>query len=157
MFDMISNPKYDAFGEHGFSMLSQEFLSPKSIVEAKVQSRVAELLGLREKLLRLSTSSNSSIAKKASNLLISQKVIESDLSNLQPTIEKIKQGLYSFTDMAKLAKLGVEMEVQINASKRLIKSAGTLPFFPGIISPYTLLAIGGGLLALTFIFKKKKK
>lgn len=156
MFDMINNPKYDTFKEKGFGMLSQEFLSPKSIVEAKIQSRVAEFLGLKEKLLRLSASTNLSLAKKASNLLITQKVVESDLTSLQPTIDKIKQGLYSFTDLAKLTKLGVEIEAQIEASKNLIRSAGGLPELPELFSWKTLLIGGIGITSLIYFLKRKK-
>jgi len=100
-------------------MLSQE-LTELDWIKSKIQSRIGEFLLLKEKLLKIkSTSLDLNIQAEAESLLSKQKSLEDDLTKAQKIIEKIELGLYSLSDIAFLGTTYYQMEKHISDVKDL--------------------------------------
>lgn len=135
-------------------MFGQTLLDPKSILMARVQARVGEFLGIKEKLMRATI--NPSLTLQAEKFLVAQRVLESDLDNLKPSIDRVKQGLYSFGDVARVTTFAGSLELHMRAVKSFLRAAGELPVLPSIFSPKMVLAGVGALALIGYMVLRKK-
>lgn len=88
-------------------------LNPLTQIEAKIQSRIATFLLLKETLVKLSRSDSVVISQQARSLLTVQSSLEGDLAKVLGDLEKFKQGAWTFSDVARLSSFYYLMENHI--------------------------------------------
>jgi len=138
-------------------MLSQE-LTNIDWIKSKIQSRIGTFLLLKEKLLKIkSTSLDLNVQAKAEALLERQKSLEEDLSKAQKIIEQINLGVYSLSDIVFLGTTYYEMEKQISDVEDLEQEYISGPKQEVKMTGFEFLIlslIGGGIIYGLFAGKK---
>lgn len=134
-------------------MVGLGLLEPIGIIEGKIQARVAKFLSLKDALMRLARNPSLTVQSEAKELLDRQYALEKDLQTTLNTINIIKSGAYSITDIATAGGFAYEMENHINAVQKLqdkMKGAMTSSILPtGIGStPIILGALAIGALLI---------
>ncbi len=128
------------------------------VIEAKVQSRVADFLKCKEILINLSQSSNVEIRTEATGLLAQQKKLEDELSNVLKIIERVKSDIYSISDIIQAGSFAALMEKHIRNVEDLQKKAQSLgaePIKAGLIDSSKLVWILLGFGILAWISRRK--
>ena len=135
-------------------MLAQSNLSPIIDLEAKIQSKVANFLILKERIVNLVRYPSPSIQTKAKELLIIQNQLEKKLQEVLDTIDVIKSGSWSFSNIIDISSFYARMEKQFSEVNKLEKSTKKhIPVSEMSLMDYKwLLPIGAGLV-LYKIFK----
>lgn len=105
-------------------MLSQEFLSPVNVAEAKIQKRIGKFLSLRETLQKLSLSKLLPVREKAQSLLSKQAALKKQLDYVLDRVEEIKKGSWTATDIVQIPAFAAMMEKQIRDVRKLQEEAG---------------------------------
>lgn len=114
-------------------MVGLGLLEPIGIIEGKIQARVAKFLSMKDALMRLARSTSLTVQSEAKELLDRQYALEKDLQTTLNTINVIKSGAYSITDIVTAGNFAYEMENHINAVHKLQdKTKGTVT--PSILS-----------------------
>jgi len=110
-------------------MLSDDaVLSPLASIEAKIQNRIVAFLALKDTIQKLAKSKSPIVAQQAASLWTRQKELESELSDALAKIENLKQGAWTFSDIADLTTFYIKMETQIGDVRALEKQdAGVAP------------------------------
>ena len=106
-------------------MLAQTELSPLLTIEAKIQSRIGKFLLLKEKLMKLMKSPIITVRDKATLLMMTQDRLQEELRKALNSIEVMKQGVWSFSDITGLGTFYYEMEKQIRDVDKLESEAST--------------------------------
>ena len=137
-------------------MISSGFGSQTEELEANIQSRVGEFMGLKKKLLTMMNSSLITIRDPARDLHAKQLKLEADLPVTLAIIGQIKTDSYSLSDVAKVATFYYLMESQISDVNKL-----ELEYFAGggtaepLVDWTKILIVGGGL-ALGYVLLGRK-
>lgn len=137
-------------------------LNPILAVEAKIQSRVATFLLSKEKLVKLVGSSSIPISDKARALLAVQDSLQNQLPSMLATVERLKVGAWTFSEVANLTAFAYSMDKQIrdveDLGKEAVKGAPT-----GILEgswldwvPYALVAVPVALLVANALSKRRR-
>lgn len=121
-------------------------------IQAKIQSRVAILLSLREPLLKLNKDKRPKISQRSKALLVEQERLEKELPKVTAELEKSKvKGGWSF-----ITGFYPAMNKHIDNANQLIKDSGGVPkngngaIFN--INPLWLL----GIAVITFVMVRRK-
>lgn len=127
-------------------------------VEAKIQAKVGELLGARQKLIEYTRSPSLSIQAKAKGLMTTQRKLEEDLKPNLAKIDQFKEGAYSFGDVLELADYGRQVWSHLGRVDSLKKEAQGLITAGGDIDWKTWApivgSILGGAILIPFMLKK---
>lgn len=137
-------------------MDSKGFGSRTEELEASIQARIGEFLGLRKKLLTMMDSPLVTIKDPASELYSKQLQLESELSGVLDIIQKIKTSAYTLSDIARVSTFYYLMESQIRDVNKLeveYISAGGIAVPPVDWSKYLLV---GGAFLLGYAFLSRK-
>lgn len=103
-------------------MLNQSLNS--EFIVAKVQSRIAKFLAMREKILRVKDHPDPAIRAKAASLLVAQGSLEGDIAMAQDKINKVQSGAYTYSDILYLGDVAYRMETHIKRATDLEREAG---------------------------------
>lgn len=120
------------------------------VIEGKIQSKVAEFLGLKSKLISQTYSDNPSIKQRAQGLLVEQNKLEKDMKIALANIDKIKAGAYTISDITKIGFFANDMSDHISASNRFL--AGLPPAKGGTMAKVGLAI--AGLFGITYMLKR---
>lgn len=107
-------------------MLSQFELNPLLGIEARIQNRIAKFLSLKTKIIQLKQHPTISISTKANQLYNKQVRLEAELSEVLKKIELLKQGAWTFSDIANLGIFYAKMEDQIKDVGKLQDKSGMI-------------------------------
>ncbi len=129
-------------------------LSPLNQIAAKIQTRIATFLLLKDTLVQLSKNESVVISERAKSLFESQTKLEGDLATVLGDIEKFKQGSWTFSDITSLTTFYYQMESHIKDVKDLQQQAsgvapsgsGWLTWLPWVVIigiPVALLTKAG--------------
>jgi hypothetical protein len=132
-------------------------LSPVQRIEAEIQGKVAEFLGLKRKLVSLMNNPSLEIKSKAQGLYAVQQQLETQLQGALKTIESMKSGSWDFGQVVGLTDFSVRMLDQIKKVKELELQAGGVQvvksdFFQTWVS---FLMFGAGLLFVIGVLSKR--
>ena len=126
-------------------------LNPLASIEAKIQSKVARFLLLKEPLLRLSSrSTNLDTRSTAAGLLANQTSLEIQLKEALEKIEEVKRGVYTYSDVIDLGYFAYSFDKHIGEAEELIKASRGEQVTPSkleLVAP-GLIFFGIGLAAL---------
>lgn len=141
-------------------MLSQSDLNPVDVIAAKIQTRIATFLSLKEPLITLTKYPIDSISSEANDLYTVQGVLESQLADNLKLIDVMKSGAWNFSNVASLGVFYSEMEKHITNVHKLQDKAGITVqpegLLPQDIAPYLPWILGGGVtIALLFLLKRR--
>ena len=115
-------------------MLSQGGLNPVDVIAAKIQSRIAIFLTLKETLIGLINQGSVSVSSNATELYTVQGVLESRLNKALADIDKFKSGAWTLSDVATLTMFYTDMEKHIKNVHNLEKESG-ITITPGGLMP----------------------
>ena len=144
-------------------MLADEtYLNPLLTVEAKIQSRVATFLLSKEKLLKLAKSSSITVSDRAKSLLASQDSLQGQLANALASIERLKAGAWTFSEVANLTAYAYSMDKQIrnveDLEKESAKGVAVGPFGDWVDwLPYALIVVPAALLVGSVLKSRKRR
>jgi len=137
-------------------MLSLNQLSPVDDISAKIQSKIAKFLMLKEKILELTKSPSVSISTKARVLFKQQEYLEKKLNVSLKQIEQMKEGSWSFSNIASLGMFYASMEKHVKKVKKLDdENKNVVKPALSIIPELTPVIIGIGVVAVYFLFLRK--
>lgn len=111
-------------------------LSALESVKAKIQSKVANFLLLRERLVSLTQSPNLTVASEAARLLAQQSSLEGMLSENLARMQAMSQGSWSMGDISDLTIFYLNME----SHRKEVESLGSQNAKSGTVSA----SAGGG-------------
>ncbi len=146
-------------------MLAQGNLSPLDTIEAKIQSRIAKFLSLKEILMNLMNFPSLTISSKAKVYLDNQFKLEDELPGILNDIKILKAGSWTLSSVANLAVFYNNMEDQIknvsilnDDAKELKKTDPSIMPSIDILTDYVPFIIFGGLgLFALYYFKKRHR
>ncbi|MEM4360096.1 MAG: hypothetical protein QXT45_06170 [Candidatus Bilamarchaeaceae archaeon] len=131
-------------------------LTPVQRIEAEIQSKVAEFLGLKQRLVKLIQNPSLEIRSKAQGLYAVQQQLEGQLQEALKTIDNIKKGAWSFGDVLSLTDFSTRMLDQIKNVKSLESSAGGVQEVEsgfGLWFPFLAFVVGS-VLVLSFVMRR---
>ncbi len=146
-------------------MLAQGNLSPLDTIEAKIQSRIAKFLSLKEILMNLMNFPSLTISSKARIYLNTQEKLENELPGILNDIKILKSGSWTLSSVGNLGIFYASMEDQIKNVSILNDDATELrktgpSIMPSIdmLTNYLPFVIFGGLgLFALYYFKRKSR
>lgn len=136
-------------------------LNPVDVIAAKIQSRIATFLTIKERLIGLINQGSISVSSKATELYTVQRVLESQLNQALNKIEVMKSGSWTLSDVASLGVFYSEMEKQIKNVQKLEEESGitiTLGIDPSPQDAAKLipwLVVGGVAAIFTVIWMRR--
>lgn len=116
-------------------------VEPISIVEGKIQARVAKFLSMKDVLTTLMRNPSLTIQSEAKVLLDQQYQLEKDLQTTMNQINVVKSGAYAISDIVSIGEFAYSMENHINDVQKLQDKAGNKVASSLSINP-TYLGIG---------------
>lgn len=135
-------------------MLSQAADNALALVEAKIQSRIAKFLTLKEILVKLTMVVNANIVSRARTLLAVQDQLQKNLTQALLDIEELKKIGWSITGITSLSAFYYLIEKQIKDVGQLQSDAGPIPIIAAI--PQWFLPAIAGSIILLLIFRRIK-
>lgn len=128
-------------------------VSPITLVEGKLQAEVGKFLMMKAELVKLQSHGDFDVRKNANLLLTRQYQLEKDLQTGLNTIEVMKSGAYTVSDITKVGQIAYEINKHskaVNALKARAAGAGTITAPSGVSSlpMAAIVAAGVGLIAL---------
>jgi hypothetical protein len=129
-------------------MLSQDLFEADWII-SRIQARIGTFLTLKDKIVKIKdTTLDLNVKSEAEGLLQTQKELEDQLSEGLKTIDKIKAGAYSISDIINLGYLYYSIEKQIKDVSELETKWAGAPKEEGLSSTQKLIlaAVAGGLI-----------
>jgi len=150
-------------------MLGQGTLNPLVTIEARLESRAADFLKCKQRIVNLVNSSNPDVSNQAQILLTRQIDLESQLSGAMTTLQTLKDGSWSFSDILDLTSFALTIETYISSVGTLESQAGVTQtastgllsgllgdLFSGTWWQEPLVLAGAGIFML-WVWKKARK
>lgn len=135
-------------------MLSQAADDALALIEAKIQSRIAKFLTLKEILVKLTIVANADIVSRAKTLLAVQDHLQKNLTQALLDIEELKKTGWSITGLASLGAFYALMEKQIKEVGQLQSDAGTAPGITAAIPSWLAPMAIAGVLLIIFLGRR---
>ena len=119
-------------------------LGPYELLQSQIQGVVGEFLSARTILTNLTRHADSAIVSEAYKLLTLQSILETELSNVNKTLDNIKAGAYTYTEVAVATASAYAITDHNRKVRNLIAKAGGVPSaFDIPWSTLGLVAAGG--------------
>lgn len=118
---------------------------PLAQVEAKIQSRIAKFLAMKEVIVKLQKHPSPSISSKAKGLYSAQYSLENELKNALAKVEMIKSGAYTYSDVISVSSFAYDMDNHIKAVQALEQETGVSPIITTQAPSFSIWLVLGGL------------
>ncbi|MBT9168123.1 MAG: hypothetical protein DDT19_01468 [Syntrophomonadaceae bacterium] len=136
-------------------MSTESGLSPLLIIEGKIQTRISRFLSLKEILVNLIRRHSSPVIRDRAQILLNTQVaLEKSSKEVFATINILKSGAWTFSDISRLGQFYYSIERQIkNVSSLQQESLRGRQEVPSIsYLPYLLGALA--IIGMAFLIKK---
>lgn len=137
-------------------MLSDNALNPLADVEAKIQSRIAKFLTMKEILLNFMNNPSISISSKAKELYTTQDILEGQLTKTLETLKTLQQGSWTFSDVTGAGLFYASMEKQIRDVGDLQSKAGKTVYSGSGFVDWLPYLVGAGVVVGGLLIMRKK-
>lgn len=128
-------------------------LTPVEILTSQISAVIGEFLVAHSTLVKLTKNSDQKIADEASKQLAYHSILENERVKALQTVENIKTGAYTITDVLAATATMWAMVEHNKKVQDLVNKAGGIP---GSDIPWgTIALIGGGIVGVIWLFGRK--
>ena len=119
-------------------------------IEAKIQAKIGQFLGLKSKLVKLRRVTSIDVKSQVEKLYKRQSLLENELKIALSKIENIKKGAYTMGDVIQIGAFATAMTRQIKDVNSLAAGSPMAKGLPIAWAPLTaIIGIGLGVVMMT--------